>query len=303
MPQVTYKQLYDTLRQTGFSIFQATVMLAISAAESGLNTDTVGDNGQSYGLFQIYQPVWGTKYGPACATDVQCSAKAAWEISNHGTDFNPWSVYRFSSYGSQPQPGYPNPFTKYMSQAMAAVGFDPGTTIDLIVAGTGASNTPNSGDTTDPYTIVDNLTDAEIKQFVSGLSDDVATQLLGFLPSVLQTAVKDTGNALGAALAAVVPTSLLRSILKQLPEPVLRGALATAGLIGSAIGAVTDPIGSIMGLFPSLSEVEAGIVAVTLLFVGLAFVGIGAWGLVQKSDTTKTVINTATKAAATAALA
>lgn len=122
MATVTYKQLRDALVDAGFKGIQIPVMIAIAMAESGLNTDALGDSGQSFGLFQIYQPVWGHKFGPACATDIACSAKAAYEISNGGKDYNPWSVFRFSRFGREYDPNYANPFTKFLPDVLKSFG-------------------------------------------------------------------------------------------------------------------------------------------------------------------------------------
>lgn len=127
MGVVSIRETFDALRAAGFAPIQAVIMTAIAKAESGLNTSTVGDNGQSYGLFQIYQPVWGDKFPPSCATDLYCSASAAYQISNNGTNFNPWTVYRVvhdPAFAAAHPEVAANKYTNFLPSIAAQLGFD-----------------------------------------------------------------------------------------------------------------------------------------------------------------------------------
>jgi hypothetical protein len=77
------------------------VAIAVGLAESSCNPLAQGVNGPTSGcpngsvdrgLWQInncYHP----NVSDACAYQAQCNGDAAWTISNHGTDWEPWSTY------------------------------------------------------------------------------------------------------------------------------------------------------------------------------------------------------------------
>jgi len=103
-------QVYATLTQAGFSPPQATVMTAIAGAESGYDPANLGDVrledstwGPSFGLFQVRTSKAQTGTGGdrditrLASSDLE-QARAAYEISGHGTNFTPWSVYNSGRY-------------------------------------------------------------------------------------------------------------------------------------------------------------------------------------------------------------
>jgi hypothetical protein len=77
------------------------VAIAVGLAESSCNPSAQGVNGPTSGcpdgsvdrgLWQInncYHP----NVSDACAYQAQCNGDAAWTISNHGTEWGPWSTY------------------------------------------------------------------------------------------------------------------------------------------------------------------------------------------------------------------
>jgi hypothetical protein len=71
------------------------VAVAIALAESSCNPSAslVNSNGcVDRGLWQIDNCAW-PNVSNACAYQYQCNAAAAWNISDHGTDWNPWSTF------------------------------------------------------------------------------------------------------------------------------------------------------------------------------------------------------------------
>lgn len=102
----TYSDLVGIAEGAGFSGAQARVAAAIAMAESGGNPNAVGDNGTSYGLWQIHLPAH-PGISIAQAENPQTAAAAAYGISNSGTNWNPWSTYTNGAYtkylGEQPQ--------------------------------------------------------------------------------------------------------------------------------------------------------------------------------------------------------
>lgn len=121
-------QVYATLRQAGFDPAAATVMTAISGAESGYDPSELGDTnledatwGPSYGLFQVRTVKGQTGSGGdrditrLAASDLN-QAKAAYDISGGGTDFTPWSVFETGKY---------QPFLPAAQQIAATAGDNP----------------------------------------------------------------------------------------------------------------------------------------------------------------------------------
>ena len=96
MATLSIKQAYKDARKAGFSPSEAVIIVSIAIAESGLRTDAIGPVGE-IGLTQVY-PVAHPQYSRACLYDAQCNMNAAWEISNHGTNWHPWTTYNDGAY-------------------------------------------------------------------------------------------------------------------------------------------------------------------------------------------------------------
>lgn len=74
---------------------QIVVAVSIAMAESSCNPSAtnINTNGsEDRGLWQINNFAW-PNVSDACAFQVQCNADAAWNISNHGADWGPWSTF------------------------------------------------------------------------------------------------------------------------------------------------------------------------------------------------------------------
>ena len=87
--------------QVGFSESAADVISSIAMAESGGDTEAVGDRhlGVSCGLTQVnlrWHPEWNKLGVDIC--DPATNLRAAYQISNNGTDFKPWSTYSSGAY-------------------------------------------------------------------------------------------------------------------------------------------------------------------------------------------------------------
>lgn len=111
MARLTMAQAYTLARQAGFDPAAATIMAAIDMAESGLNTDAVGDVGlqnstwgPSVGLAQIRslkaQTGTGKVRDVTTLKDPAANMAAAYAISSHGKDFTPWTTYTSGKYRS-----------------------------------------------------------------------------------------------------------------------------------------------------------------------------------------------------------
>lgn len=102
-------QAYALARQAGFDPASAVIVAAIGAAESGLDPAAVGDVelqnstwGPSVGVLQIRTLKRDTGTGRlrdiGTLSDPLANFRAAYEISGHGRDFSPWSVYTSGKY-------------------------------------------------------------------------------------------------------------------------------------------------------------------------------------------------------------
>jgi hypothetical protein len=110
MAKLTASQIYTLLLEGGFSESQARTMTAIAQAESARDTQAVGDValqdgkwGPSVGLFQIRTLRAETGTGgdrdiERLLADPRQQVKAAFEISNGGTNFKPWSTFNHGSH-------------------------------------------------------------------------------------------------------------------------------------------------------------------------------------------------------------
>lgn len=92
-------------RQGGFSGGGLVMAIAIALAESGGNTQAQGFNRDSSGrvssvdrgLWQINN-FYHSEVSDNCAYDPNCAAGAAFRISAHGTNWQPWSTYMNGAY-------------------------------------------------------------------------------------------------------------------------------------------------------------------------------------------------------------
>lgn len=79
---------------------QMVVAVAIALAESSCNPSAtfVNPNGcRDRGLWQIDNCAW-PNISNACAYQIQCNADGAYNISRHGTDWEPWSTFNSGAW-------------------------------------------------------------------------------------------------------------------------------------------------------------------------------------------------------------
>jgi len=96
MATLSIKAAYRDARKAGFSPSEAVIIVAIAIAESGLRTDAIGPVGE-IGVTQVY-PKAHPQYSRACLINAQCNFDAAFQISNHGTNWHPWTTYNNGAY-------------------------------------------------------------------------------------------------------------------------------------------------------------------------------------------------------------
>jgi hypothetical protein len=110
------QQIYDAARAAGFTPDQATTWTAIALAESGGETGAHNPHGEdSLGLWQInlaaHKNIWGDLSNPVV------NARAAYDISHHGTDMRPWTTTHASHQGG------PTDYRTYLPEVSAVTGY------------------------------------------------------------------------------------------------------------------------------------------------------------------------------------
>ena len=93
MPVLSIRQIYDAARTAGFDEHEAVTWTAIALAESGGRTSALATQGEhSVGLWQINlaADAGRSRYGDL--HDPTNNARAAFDISHHGTDMRPWTT-------------------------------------------------------------------------------------------------------------------------------------------------------------------------------------------------------------------
>jgi hypothetical protein len=89
-------QLQALAASVGFPASAAPTAAAIAMAESSGNPSAIGDNGTSFGLWQIHTPAW-PQFDATSLLDPNYNAQAAFHIySTRGGSFQDWSTYTTS---------------------------------------------------------------------------------------------------------------------------------------------------------------------------------------------------------------
>ena len=81
---------------------QIVVALSVAMAESSCNPSAtnINTNGsEDRGLWQINNAAW-PNVSDSCAFQAQCNADAAWNISDHGSDWGPWATFNSGAWES-----------------------------------------------------------------------------------------------------------------------------------------------------------------------------------------------------------
>jgi hypothetical protein len=100
--QLTDAELAAVCEEAGFIGDALVTAIAIALAESGGRTDAVNVTGNTppsrdRGLFQI-NDYWHPEIDDDCAFDALCNASAAYDISEGGDNWQPWSAYQAGTY-------------------------------------------------------------------------------------------------------------------------------------------------------------------------------------------------------------
>ena len=93
--QLTLDQLRQLASGVGFP--DPDLAAAVAMAESGGFEGAVGDNGTSFGLWQIHAPAH-PEYDTALLQTPWYNAQAALAISSGGKDWEPWTTYGSGAY-------------------------------------------------------------------------------------------------------------------------------------------------------------------------------------------------------------
>jgi Lysozyme like domain len=136
---MTFDQLRALWIARGGDPSMASIMAAIALAESSGNaSNTTGDNGTSWGLWQIHWTVH-PQFNPAQLTDPAYNTDAAIQLSGNGKDLSPWTTWKswVAGYGH----GY-----DVISKILGPYpGKDPGSSSSIL---SGSSNAGSSSSST-----------------------------------------------------------------------------------------------------------------------------------------------------------
>jgi hypothetical protein len=110
--RMSYAQIRDLAARTGFP--DPDIAAAIAMAESHGDPSARNVHGPrpgelpecSIGLWQV-NVLAHRQYDPVKLTDPSYNARAAYEISQRGTDWTPWSTYRHGDYRAYLPEGHP----------------------------------------------------------------------------------------------------------------------------------------------------------------------------------------------------
>lgn len=137
--KLSASRLYQAALAAGFGPGQAATMVEIELAESGGDVDAVGDTslenatwGPSIGAPQIRTLKGQTGSGSdrdieALTGDIVAQDKAAYDISQHGADFSPWTSFTSGAYAT---------YSSTLS-AIAPSGSSTGSTVPVAGGGAG----------------------------------------------------------------------------------------------------------------------------------------------------------------------
>ena len=89
--------LVQLAQNAGFVGQDANIAAAIAIAESSGNPKAIGDNGTSYGLWQIHYTVH-PEFDPQSLFDPAYNASAAFQIYSIRGGFQDWSTYNTGTY-------------------------------------------------------------------------------------------------------------------------------------------------------------------------------------------------------------
>lgn len=112
---LTVQQVYDVAREAGFPPRAAATWTAIALAESGGRPDAHNPRGEdSRGLWQINVAAHGSRFGDLY--DPLTNARAAFEVSQGGTDMRPWTTTHEANQGT------PQDYRTYLDDVERATG-------------------------------------------------------------------------------------------------------------------------------------------------------------------------------------
>lgn len=180
MATLTNAQVYALARAAGLTHEQAITATAITNPESSRITDRVGDKGlttaiwgPSIGLWQIRslkaQTGTGKSRDANQLKDPAFNARAMFEISEHGTNWTPWTTYNDGVY------------LKYVPEVRAAVGNGSGVATPGQAATVGTTSPAGVSVTTGKSPFDLNLSLGPLSGPLEGVLNAVGPMVLGSL--------------------------------------------------------------------------------------------------------------------------
>ena len=90
------QELRELATRAGFSGADARIAAAIAMGESGGRPEAIGDNGTSFGLWQIHRPAW-PDFADLDLLDPEVNAMAA-RIVYEKQGWRAWTIYKNNAY-------------------------------------------------------------------------------------------------------------------------------------------------------------------------------------------------------------
>ena len=94
---MNFQELENLWVANGGSAIYAPIAAAIAMAESAGNPNAIGDQGTSYGLWQVHWTVH-PQFNPAQLFNPNYNAAAAVALSGNGANFGPWTTFNNGAY-------------------------------------------------------------------------------------------------------------------------------------------------------------------------------------------------------------
>lgn len=165
----------------GFKGERAAEAVAVGWAESRGDVGARNSSSGTRGPWQFH-PFWHREVSDACAFDLNCAAKAAFRVSNHGADWSQWSTW-------------PDAAAAFLPEARKAVGA-PAKTVPASAGG--ATGGPGGTPLTNMPGWLWFLGKAELQTETGQAATDAAMQLVKSAAPVMLTVA-----AVGGAMALI----------------------------------------------------------------------------------------------------
>jgi hypothetical protein len=96
--RISDQQIAQAARSAGFIGNALVISVAVALAESSGDVGSIGDGGMSFGLWQVHTPAHPQYSSTQLRSDANYAARAAFQISGGGGNWQPWTTFRTGAY-------------------------------------------------------------------------------------------------------------------------------------------------------------------------------------------------------------